>query len=167
LRSVAIPKVPDIKKIIYIVKNAPQIVRELIAENTMVAGQVGAMAGAVGYIQWKGGNECFSSFKLEDVLEKEVPISHIDESIGGAPFFTPFSPPFTPAPQKVSLAPIINPECLFDFNMSLRDVLCNIGIRVDGKVISLCDALGKIRACSLINSSFLSDLCLNLAYLAF
>ncbi|MFZ8804295.1 MAG: hypothetical protein ACO2PO_15100, partial [Candidatus Calescibacterium sp.] len=163
LKSVAIPKVPDIRKTIYLVRNAPKIVRELIAENTMVAGQVGAMVGAVGYIQWKGGNGCFSSFKLEDVIfETEVPISHVDESIeggGGAPLFTPLSPPFTPAPQKISLAPIINPNVLFDFNISLRDVLCNIGISYDGKVISLCDALGNIRACTLINSSFLSHLC--------
>ncbi|MFZ8804341.1 MAG: putative metal-binding motif-containing protein, partial [Candidatus Calescibacterium sp.] len=166
LPSLTIPRLPNLKKIVRLIGNSPYIVTELKTDNKLHFSQLGAMVGAIGYIQWNSGNECFSSYKLEDVIfETEVPISHVDESFegGGAPLFTPLSPPFTPVPQKISLAPIINPECLFDFNISLRDLICNIGISVDGEVISLCDALSNKKVCSLDNL-FIQILCSHIRF---
>jgi len=152
--SPAISKFPDFRKVKRLLENFGGLVRELMVENTMFFGQAAAMAGAIGYLKWDSGNECFSSFKLEDVIfDKKIPISTVEDVGGGAPAFTPIA----------GYAPIINAECKFDFNLSLRDVICNIGINIDGQTISLCDRLKEKKVCTSDNE-FINLLCLNSDY---
>jgi uncharacterized delta-60 repeat protein len=152
--SPTISKFPNFSKVGKLLGNFGGLVRELMVEDTMFFGQAAAMVGAVGYLKWDSGNECFSSFKLEDVIfDKKIPISTVEDIGGGAPPFTPIA----------GYTPIISAECKFDFNLSLRDVICNIGINIDGQIISLCDILKKKKVCTSDNE-FIRLLCLNSDY---
>jgi alpha-tubulin suppressor-like RCC1 family protein len=154
VESPTISRFPNFKKVGKLLGNFGGLVKELTVENTMFFGQAAAMAGAIGYLKWDSGNECFSSLKLEDVIfDKKIPISTVEDVGGGAPPFTPIA----------GYAPIISAECKFDFNLSLRDVICNIGINIDGQTISLCDRLKEKKVCTSDNE-FINLLCLNSEY---
>ncbi|MFZ8804373.1 MAG: putative metal-binding motif-containing protein, partial [Candidatus Calescibacterium sp.] len=185
-RPIAAPELPkffNFGEIGYILSNAIGIAKELFVENTMFYGQAAAMFGAIGYLEWDSGNQCFSSFSIEDIIyQKQITIFGGGVQEVGAPRFTPFisyTPfePYTPIGAGPKLSSI--PEevadyvkekiskAIFDVVPSLRDVVCNVAVKYHDinsntdKTVSLCPALDELKVCNVLShrSNFIRDLC--------
>ena len=68
--GIVVPRLPDIGKIIQILGDMPILLPEIMAENTIFFGQVGAFAAAGAYIKYDGGDSCVSDMSIEGELTK-------------------------------------------------------------------------------------------------